>query len=116
MKHLTYFLLLTGALTLSGCSSNGDSSYDKSVVVTTANAPAAWSMALSENVKGPENWLQEFADPKLMALIKEGQENNLDLKIAAGNMESAWLLAEKSGVALQPNVNLSLDRGAIWQC
>ena len=111
MKHLTYFLLLTGALTLSGCSSNGDSSYDKSVVVTTANAPAAWSMALSENVKGPENWLQEFSDPKLMALIKEGQENNLDLKIAAGNMESAWLLAEKSGVALQPNVNLSLDRG-----
>jgi NodT family efflux transporter outer membrane factor (OMF) lipoprotein len=81
------------------------------VAKTAANVPAAWSTALSKNVKGPENWLQEFADPKLMALIKEGQNNNLDLKMAAGNMESAWLLAEKSGAALQPNVNLSLDRG-----
>jgi NodT family efflux transporter outer membrane factor (OMF) lipoprotein len=111
MKNLTYFLLLTGALTLSGCSSNGDSSYDKSVVATPANAPVAWSTALSKNVKGPENWLQEFADPQLMSLIKEGQQNNFDLKMAAGNMSSAWLLAEKSGAALQPNVNLSLDRG-----
>jgi NodT family efflux transporter outer membrane factor (OMF) lipoprotein len=111
MKNLTHFLLITSALALAGCSSSDYSSYDRSVAKTAANVPAAWSTALSKNVKGPENWLQEFADPKLMALIKEGQNNNLDLKMAAGNMESAWLLAEKSGAALQPNVNLSLDRG-----
>jgi NodT family efflux transporter outer membrane factor (OMF) lipoprotein len=111
MKNLTHFLLITSALSFAGCSSSGDGSYDRSVVETAANVPAAWSTALSENVKGPENWLKEFADPKLMALIKEGQDNNLDLKMAAGNMDSAWLLAEKSGAALQPNVNLALDRG-----
>lgn len=111
MKHLTYFLLLTSALALAGCSSSGDGSYDKTDVATAANVPAAWSTALSENVKGSENWLQEFADPKLMALIKEGQNNNLDLKMAAGNMDTAWLLAEKSGAALQPNVNLAINGG-----
>ena len=111
MKNLTHFLLITSALSFAGCSSSGDGSYDRSVVETAANVPAAWSTALSENVKGPENWLQEFADPKLMALIKEGQNNNLDLKMAAGNMDTAWLLAEKSGVALQPNVNLAINGG-----
>lgn len=111
MKHLTHFLLITSALSLAGCTSTGDGSYDKSVVEKIADAPEAWSTALAENINGPEDWLESFADPKLMALIEEGQNNNLDLKIAAGNMENAWLLAEKSGVALQPNVNLALDRG-----
>jgi NodT family efflux transporter outer membrane factor (OMF) lipoprotein len=111
MKHLTHFLLITTALSLAGCSATGDGSYDKTIVKEVANAPDAWSVALTESVKGPEDWLQEFADPKLMALIEEGQKNNLDLRIAAGNMDAAWLLAEKSGVALQPNVNLGVGRG-----
>jgi NodT family efflux transporter outer membrane factor (OMF) lipoprotein len=110
MKHLTHLLALTSAIALAGCTSTGDSSYNQSVVEKAAKAPVAWSTALSKNIKGPENWLQDFADPKLMALIEEGQNNNLDLKLAAGNMEAAWLLAEKSGAALQPNVNLALDR------
>lgn len=111
MKHLTYVLFITSALLLAGCSATEEGSYDNSVVEKVANAPATWSTEQSENVTGPEDWLQHFSDPKLLALIKEGQKNNLDLKIAAGNMDVAWLLAEKAGSALQPNVNLSLDRG-----
>jgi NodT family efflux transporter outer membrane factor (OMF) lipoprotein len=111
MKHLTHVLFITSALSLAGCSSTEDGSYDNSVVEKVANAPATWSTEQSENVTGPEDWLQNFSDPKLLALIEEGQKNNLDLKIAAGNMDVAWLLAEKAGSELQPNVNLSLDRG-----
>jgi NodT family efflux transporter outer membrane factor (OMF) lipoprotein len=111
MKAMTHFLIMTSALSLGGCFSTGDGSYAPSVVEKVANAPAAWSTALSKNVQGPENWLGDFVDAKLMALIEEGQKNNLDLKIAAGNMDVAWLLAAKAGSGLQPNVNLSLDRG-----
>ncbi len=111
MKYLIHVLFITSALSLAGCSSTEDGSYDNAVVEKAVNAPTTWSTEQSEYVTGPEEWLQHFSDPKLLALIEEGQKNNLDLRIAAGNMDVAWLLAEKAGSALQPNVNLSLGRG-----
>jgi len=46
----------------------------------------------------------------MLNLIEEGKAKNIDLQIAAGNMDKAWLLAKQSGAALKPTADLSLGR------
>ena len=54
------------------------------------------------------DWLSAFKDPILLDLIEEGKANNRNLKIAAGNVERAWLLARQAGVGLRPTLDLAL--------
>ena len=54
------------------------------------------------------DWLSTFKDPILLNLIEEGKANNRNLKIAAGNVERAWLLARQAGVGLRPTLDLAL--------
>lgn len=115
MSLLKPLALLVMATTLSACVStdnnknsnnkNSNNAYSEQVI-----SPSSWSSQIKESVLGPEKWLESFNDPLLMQLIAEGKEHNLDLQIAAASMNKAWLLAEKSGVALKPTVDLSLAR------
>lgn len=50
-----------------------------------------------------------FTDPQLLVLIKEGIENNLDLKSAIERMKSAEANLRLSGVAFLPNLNLDIS-------
>ena len=110
MSLLKPLALLVMATTLSACVStdnnkNSNNAYSEQVI-----SPSSWTSQIKESVLGPEKWLESFNDPLLMQLIAEGKEHNLDLQIAAASMNKAWLLAEKSGVALKPTVDLSLAR------
>ena len=53
-------------------------------------------------------WLSTFNDPILLELIEEGKSNNRTLKIAAANVEIAWLLAEQAKAGLRPTLDLAL--------
>ncbi len=53
-------------------------------------------------------WLSTFNDPVLLELIEEGKENNRNLRVAAANVEIAWLLARQAGVGLKPTLDLAL--------
>lgn len=53
-------------------------------------------------------WLSSFHDPILLKLIEEGKSNNKTLKIAAANVEKAWLLAGQAGAGLKPSLDLAL--------
>ena len=53
-------------------------------------------------------WLSTFNDPILLELIEEGKSNNKTLKIAAANVEIAWLLAEQAKAGLRPTLDLAL--------
>lgn len=55
------------------------------------------------------NWLQNFNDDLLRALVSEAQANNRNLLAAAASVEGAQALAKQAGAALSPNVGLSLD-------
>jgi len=72
--------------------------------------PASWAVDIAENAESPTRWLESFNDPMLLKLIEEGKANNIDLQVAAGNMDKAWLLAKQSGAALKPIADLSLGR------
>ena len=54
------------------------------------------------------DWLSSFEDPLLLELIEEGKANNRNLRIAAANVEIAWLLARQASVGLRPNLDLAL--------
>ncbi len=72
--------------------------------------PASWAADSAENAESSTRWLESFNDPMLLKLIEEGKANNIDLQVAAGNMDKAWLLAKQSGAALKPSADLSLGR------
>ncbi len=108
MRISVYIILMVNSALISGCATTSDSS--KPGVKNSVNAPSAWSALLTETLEPPESWTRNFNDPKLSALIEEGQRNNLDLRSVVANMDKAWLMAEKAGAALLPQANLSAGR------
>lgn len=81
------------------------------VVRDTIEAPLTWAAEVSEQkgVYVPTEWLESFNDPMLLLLVEEGRANNIDLQVAVGNMDKAWLLVRRSGAVLQPTADLFLD-------
>ncbi len=73
-------------------------------------SPAEWASEVAKQVQIPTRWLESFNDSQMLRLIEEGKANNIDLQVAAGNMDKAWLLAKQSGAALKPTADLSLGR------
>ncbi len=71
------------------------------------NAPDAWATVAGKYGDISIKWLESFDDPVMLKLILEGKANNINLRLAAGNMEKAWLLARQAGAALRPGVDLS---------
>ena len=71
---------------------------------------AEWATQITEGEYEPitVEWLSTFNDPILLELIDEGKSNNKTLKIAAANVEIAWLLAEQAGAGLKPTLDLAL--------
>ncbi len=79
-------------------------------VDVSIKSPAEWASEVAKQVQIPTRWLESFNDPQMLRLIEEGKSNNLDLQVAAGNMDKAWLLAKQSGAALKPTADLNLGR------
>jgi NodT family efflux transporter outer membrane factor (OMF) lipoprotein len=57
-----------------------------------------------------DEWLTEFRDPELDALVKEAVAYNADLRVAQARVEQAAAYLKASGATLYPQVNL-LARG-----
>jgi NodT family efflux transporter outer membrane factor (OMF) lipoprotein len=57
-----------------------------------------------------DEWLGEFRDPELDALVKEALAYNADLRVAQARVEQAAAYLKASGATLYPQVNL-LARG-----
>ena len=98
------------ALLVASCSSLTKQREEPDQTIKNAvKTPSSWATDSSENAEIRIRWVETFNDPILMKFVKEGIASNNDLKVAAGNMEKAWLLAKKSGAALKPTIGLSLD-------
>jgi NodT family efflux transporter outer membrane factor (OMF) lipoprotein len=57
-----------------------------------------------------DEWLKEFRDPELDALVREALAYNTDLRVAQARVEQAAAYLKASGATLYPQVNL-LARG-----
>lgn len=120
MKMLKYITYSGIALSLSACVATDDTEQNSAINNQALNTPATWSTDVNSNaaginisganISGPRQWLESFNDPLLLKLVAEGKANNFELKAAAANMNKAWLLAEKSGAALKPTLDLSLGK------
>jgi len=113
MKNLIMKVIVTTliVLTISSCSVAPKKGVQEQAVNDAIQTPDAWAAIVAKNAdqhKTPAKWLESFNDPLLLKLIAEGKANNLDLQVAAGNMDIAWLLAKQSGAALKPTASLSL--------
>ncbi|MEE9302943.1 MAG: efflux transporter outer membrane subunit [Thiotrichaceae bacterium] len=116
MNNNKLMTLLIMTMLTASCSTNTakqDSQKAAEEVVADLEAPDTWTAAdvdlvKYEDVHAPTKWIESFNDSLMLKLIEEGKANNLDLKVTAGNMDKAWLLAEQSNTALKPTVDLSL--------
>jgi len=69
-------------------------------------APASAWKAGGADGKISDNWLANFNDPQLDALVREAVLNNPDLRVSATRVEQASQYVELSKAALRPAVNL----------
>jgi NodT family efflux transporter outer membrane factor (OMF) lipoprotein len=67
--------------------------------------PSTWSESgprQSDSTKFTENWLAEFKDPKLDALVQEALIYNSDLRISSARIEQANFAVDAANAALKP--------------
>lgn len=100
-------LLLAMAFMVTSCGLMPEKGNTQQAVEGAIATPASW--ATKTEVEGVSTqWLESFNDQVLLELIKEGKENNIDLKVTATNMERSWLLAKQAGAPLKPTLDLSV--------
>ena len=103
-------LLLILVTMTTACSSLKSTTYHPIPSTAQMSIPTTWSTNSTNQQPVNITWLKSFNDPLLLALIKEGQKNNIDLQLTSAKMNRAWLLAAKSATALKPTVNLSIGQ------
>jgi NodT family efflux transporter outer membrane factor (OMF) lipoprotein len=78
--------------------------------VKEVGTPVSWATEVEKHKSTAAiKWLEAFNDPILLKLIEEGKNNNLNLKVTAGNMDKAWLLSKQAGAQLEPTLDASLE-------
>lgn len=102
-------LALVGVL-LAGCATKSPPTraeiHRQTGTLTNMVLNQPWKAApLSTNVI-QDNWLANFGDAQLDALVGEAMTNNPDLHVAALRVEQAGLYVELAKAALRPNVSL----------
>jgi NodT family efflux transporter outer membrane factor (OMF) lipoprotein len=110
MRLVKLITLLIVALSATSCVTTTHKGEREQTIEKAVEAPASWVTKIAESDNVPTQWLKSFNDPMMLKLIEEGKANNIDLQVAAGNMNKAWLLAKQSGAALKPSADLSLGR------
>jgi len=85
-----------------------ESDVDIAVQEKAPAVPTTWSSG-AESGDVQVDWIESFNDPALTALVIEAQTNNLDLAIAAANVDRSWALARQAGAALKPQGSLAAE-------
>ena len=80
----------------------------------TTEVPADWSAEAQDTGEVDDGWLADFGDARLEALAAEALDNNLNLRIAAAQVDRAAGLARAAGAALKPAVGFGGDIGETW--
>ena len=104
--------LVLVALVLSGCATAPPP--EKPEVVAQAlpestQIPDEWSSEVEDTGYVDDGWVESFEDPQLESVVKEALAHNLDLRIAAAQVDRAAGLARVATSALKPTVSLGGD-------
>lgn len=80
----------------------------------TTEIPAEFKAGADDSGRVDDGWIATFGDEKLERLVDEAIVNNLDLRLAASQVERAAGLARLAGAALKPAVGLGGSTGESW--
>jgi len=80
----------------------------------TTEIPAEFEAGAGDSGLVDDGWIATFGDPRLERLVDEAISNNLDLRLAASQVERAAGLARLAGAALKPAVGLGGSAGENW--
>jgi len=89
---------------LGGCQSTPPG--DLARIESIEDSPA-WTAASSNEPFSAANWVQDFQDPQLHALIDEALAGNLDLLAAYSRLEAAQAQARMDGADVWPSASLT---------
>jgi len=106
MTKITLSILST--LILLSCSS----SPPRQELEMDVDMPSSWATEVAQqrdSIDVAVNWWTEFADTSLNNLITEALQRNLNLSIAAANLNAAAAQAVSAGASLFPQADLSVD-------
>ena len=108
VRHRTLPLLLStaAALLLGGCATDTVIP-NEDVTALQAKQPHPAHYASSYvGGKVQDNWLRTFRDSTLNQLVREAQQNNPDIKIAAQRIAQAEAIMRFTGTGMMPQLNL----------
>ena len=85
----------------------------KTVLPPEAIVPSAWKVTRGTPGAIMTDWVSTFNDPQLEAIVKEGLENNLDLKAAAARVDVAQGLVVQAKALMYPSLALVTGVGVV---
>jgi len=104
-------VLLTGCATASPPKT--DEVLDQALPETTTIRDQ-WAAGAEDGGKVDDGWIATFGDPMLNKLVAEAIANNLNLRMAASQVERAAGLARLAGASLKPAIGLGGSYGETW--
>lgn len=97
-------LTLMAAAVLAGCAALGDSHSTQSMM--PAESVASPQTFANEHGQWPsQDWVDQFRDPQLRALVDEAVKDNPNLQVAFARLEASRAMADATRVALYPSVD-----------
>jgi len=113
-RHLVRLILpvAAGVLAASCALKNPpDAAALKTEAMPSVALPAEWTGAGAGAGPVAANWLAEFKDDQLVALVAEAIAHNPNLQVAAARVEQAELYAKLAGAKLWPSVDVLAKGG-----
>jgi NodT family efflux transporter outer membrane factor (OMF) lipoprotein len=106
-------LVVSGTICLSGCKSAAPPPTAEDVIAEalpeTTEIPEEFKAAeFVDTGEVDDGWIKSFNDPELEKLVEEALQNNLNLRIAASQVDAAAAAAVMAGARLKPTVDLGL--------
>ena len=97
-------LTVMAAAVLAGCAALGDSHSTQSM--TPAESVASPQTFANEHGQWPsQDWVDQFRDPQLRALVDEAVKDNPNLQVAFARLEASRAMADATRAALYPSVD-----------
>jgi multidrug efflux system outer membrane protein len=112
MQFRTYLSACVFALVFTGCATKLQDAPTSDVVLDEAlpetEIAVEWSAPIGDTGAVDDNWLKNFNDPQLEALVDEALDvQNPNLRILSTQVDRAEAAAALAGSALKPNVGLA---------
>ncbi len=116
-QRLAFWSCTLGLILLTACATTPP---PKTAEVIDEALPATteirddWAAGAEDSGRVDDGWIASFGDPTLDDLVDEAIRNNLNLRLAASQVDRAAGLARLAGASLKPAVGLGGNYGETW--